>query len=181
MFFVVNVRKNVFDLNPTLETVSEFSALKKQWGKRRASNILWSIYLAHHPSSAIYKLEETVEGRQKRVNKDYNAKDSIVKFEKYEDLTKVFLKVCIDEGLKSLNHWEQVLKEYDSYEKSLLFKDNFDKKLKALSEKKKIFDMYMDAREHFFIEDSNAKMANKGGYQESAGAETGELFPDKDG
>lgn len=167
MYFEVNLDRNIWDVNPSLNKVGVFADLVKNEGKRRSSNIMWAIYLAHHPSSAVYKAFDTEEKRENEVNKTFATPEALVHFDLYRDVIEKFKEVCISPAQRVLAKWEEQLKEFDEFVDSISFKTNFKIKKEALLSKKELWDLYIKARDEYFQEESDAKLANRGGYIDS--------------
>lgn len=158
--------KNFFDINEEYSMISPFKELIESVGKRRASNIMWSIYLVYYPSSLYYlKYGEDEQARIKAVNKEFNTRDSIVNFADYSDIIKHFYEL-IPPSIKALLQWELALKEYDKYIDGLTFERDFKKKVDGLAEKKKLWDLFIAAKKDY-EDDSRDISANRGNYQGS--------------
>lgn len=166
MWIVKDLNKNFFDVNQEMALISPFKELIESVGKRRASNIMWSIHLAYYPDSIYYLkyVDDEIE-RQKAINKEFNNRESVVNFKDYKDIIEAFNEL-IEPSLKSLAQWEFDLRSFDSYSEGLTFESNFKQKMETLKEKKVIWDMYMAAKRDY-ESDVHESSANKGNYQGS--------------
>jgi len=166
MWIIKELTKNFFDVNEEIALMSPFKELMESVGKRRASNILWSIYLVYYPDSIYYlKYGEDEPARIKAVNKEFNNKESVVNFSNYKDIIKAFEEL-IPPSLKALVQWELALKEYNKFIDELTFEKDFDKKVNGLAGKKKLWDLFLAAKKEY-EEDSRDVSANRGNYQGS--------------
>lgn len=167
MWLNVDLKKNFWDCNPDLTVIEPFLSLIESLGKRRSSNILWSIYLVYYPSSPFYKKYNKVEDRVTYVNQEYNTRDSIVNFDDYIDIIENFITICIPQSFKTLDHWEKTLREYDLYLDGLTFTQNFKNKTEGLSKQKMLWDMFKQSKEDFDREVDEGRSVNRAGYQGS--------------
>ncbi len=175
MYINADTTKNFFDINQDLMIISEFDALIKKVGKKRSSTIMWSIYLAYHPSSGVYRKFSNTEDREKEVNKNYNHHEAFVDFREYDKIIDIFKKVCISKAVEYLSNWEKQLKEFDDYIESLTFQKGAKEKIESLKQRKELWDMFIVSKKDYDTELSSFKAAFRGTYQGSV-LETGELF-----
>ena len=113
MFLTIDLNKNFWDVNPSAVAVEGFKGLFDDVGKRRSSNIMWSIYLAYHPKSDVFRANDSIEDREANVNTTFNGKESYVDFSKYVSVIELFEDVYIPKSLRFLSNWEQELKDFD--------------------------------------------------------------------
>lgn len=166
MWIIKDLTKNFFDINQEVALISPFKELIESVGKRRASNIMWSIYLVYHPDSIYYlKYGEDEVARQKAVNKEFNNRESVVNFVEYKNIITAFDEL-IPPSIKSLAKWETELKSFDRYTDGLTFESNFKQKMEALKEKPNVWKMFMEAKKEY-ESDSREATANRGNYQGS--------------
>lgn len=166
MWITKELGKNFFDVNEETALMSPFKELIESVGKRRASNIMWSIYLVYHPDSIYYlKYGEDEEARQKAVNKEFNNRESVVNFGEYKNIITAFDEL-IPPSIKSLVLWEMALKSFDKYTNALTFEKEFKQKMEALKEKPNVWKMFMEAKKEY-ESDSREATANRGNYQGS--------------
>lgn len=165
MWIVKDLTKNFFDINQEVALLSPFKELIESVGKRRASNILWSVYLLVYPQSIYYLKHLDVGDRKKDINKTFNTRESYVEFSEYENIIEAFDDL-IEPSLKSLTQWEFDLRSFDTYSEGLTFENDFKRKMEALKEKKVIWDMYMSAKRDY-ESDAKESSANRGNYQGS--------------
>jgi len=64
-----NSTQDFFEQNPEYRYYDAIQNLIKQYGQDRASQLIWAVYLAEHPSSPFYKKEKSE--RRKIVSKNY--------------------------------------------------------------------------------------------------------------
>lgn len=163
MWITKELGKNFFDVNEETALMSPFKELIESVGKRRASNIMWSIYLVYHPDSIYYlKYGEDEVARQKAVNKEFNNRESVVNFGEYKNIITAFDEL-IPPSIKSLAKWETELKSFDRYTDGLTFESNFKQKMEALKEKPNVWKLFMEAKRDY-EEDSKGNSSFRGDY-----------------
>ena len=167
LYINIEITKSFWDLNPDVALVSPFKRIIADLGKRRASTVMWSIYLAYYPTSVFYLKYKTIEDREKAVNKEYNAEKEPVDFNEYADVIKAFTEVCIPHSLLSMVKWEETLRDFDNYIDTLTFEKAFKTKTEGLKNKKALWDMYLEAKREYDREMSEGGSSNWGGYQGS--------------
>ena len=156
--------KDIFEQNPELEYISYIrDFIKDNKGKKKASKLLWAVYMTEDPNSKLYRVMD-LEERRKEIAENYLNEPEF----DWSDLDKI----CRDYGRLVLSKeevfftiWGQKIDELQVYLKETNISDDPDAILKIMEKIPKVIEGYEKTK--------NAMLASKkktrvyGGKQES--------------
>lgn len=168
-----NPNEDIFEQNPELEfitVVKDF--IKKIGGKKKASKLLWSIYLTEDPNSKFYKGMDREE-RRKEVASNY-LKEPDFDWGELEYFISLYPRFALSKEEVFFDIWATKLDEIQVYFKSTNITEfeDVEKLLKAMNQIPKILDGYEQMKSKMLL--STKKTKTYGGKQESLG-ESGEI------
>lgn len=158
--------KDIFDQNPELEYISSIKEfIKSKGGKKKASKLLWAVYLTEDPNSKLYRIMD-IEERRKEVSENYLGDKDF----DWKDLDKI----CIEYGRIALTKeeifftiWSQKLDELQAYLKFTDISSDPEGIIKIMEKIPKVLEGYEKTKNTMLA--SKKKGKTYGGKQESLG------------
>lgn len=167
------IEQDIFEFNNGLDLFNISIKLIDEYGRKKASNYLWSLYLVYHPESPLYnmKLRDKKENVMKTYLKEKGSYDELlgiyvtdfikeivndpvaqmlalirIKFDEYfEAVAYLNFDVTIKEDVKLLNQVND-LQDLKGYESMI---EEYDKAYKKYVEKKDEGKLYKNIKESF--------------------------------
>ncbi len=158
--------KDIFEQNPEIEYISYVKDfIKKSGGKKKASKLLWAVYLTEDPSSKLYKGMD-IEERRSEVSNNY-LNDSDFNWDALEDLISFYPKFALSKEEIFFDIWARKLDEVQVYFKHTNIAEFSDaeKLLKVMAQIPKLLEGYEEMKAKMIV--SNKKTKTYGGKQES--------------
>lgn len=163
--------KDIFEQNPELEyigSIREF--IKEHGGKKKASKLLWAVYMTEDPNSKLYRIMD-LEERRKEVAENY------LLDKKFE--WAALDKICLEYGRIALTKeeifftiWGQKLDELQAYLKFTDIASDPEQIIKIMEKIPKVLQGYEDTKNKMLAAKKKGK--TYGGKQESLG-ESGQI------
>lgn len=163
--------KDIFEQNPEIEYISAVKAfIKKVGGKKKASRLLWAVYLTEDPNSKLYRIMDREERRNEIAANYLNEKD--FEWEELDDLCLEYGKIALSKEEIFFTIWGQKIDELQVYLKTTDIANNTDQVLKVLEKIPKIVEGYEKTKSEMLA--SYKKNKTFGKRQESL-SETGTI------
>lgn len=159
--------RDFFEQNPELEYISEVKSIIKKYGsKKKASPILWAVYLTEDPNSKLYRGMD-LEERRAEVAKNYlNNPD--FDWGELNEFIRTYPRIALTKEEIFFDIWARKLDEIQAYfkEVNLMDFDEVEKVLKAMNQVPKLLEGYEAMKNKMIASKKTVKTF--GGKKESA-------------
>lgn len=156
--------KDIFEQNPELEYISAVKDfIKSSGGKKKASKLLWAVYMTEDPNSKLYRIMD-IEERRSEVAKNYLNDE---KFE-WDDLDSIciqYARIALTKEEVFFTIWGQKLDELQVYLKQTDISSDPEGILKIMEKIPKVVDGYEKTKNAMLA--AKKKGRTYGGRQES--------------
>lgn len=156
--------KDIFEQNPEIEFISGIKEfIKKCGGKKKASKLLWAVYMVEDPNSKLFRIMDREE-RMSEVAKNFLG-DEKFDWSDLDTIISSYGRIALTKEEVFFNIWSQKLDELQAYLKFTDISQDPESILKIMEKIPKIIDGYEETKNKFLVSHKKGKVL--GGRQES--------------
>lgn len=156
--------KDIFDQNPELEYIGSIKNFIKESGsKKKASKLLWAVFMTEDPNSKFYRIMD-LEERRKEVSENY-LEDVDFDWDSLSEICKEYGRLVLTKEEIFFTIWGQKLDELQAYLKFTDIASDPEGILKIMEKIPKVLEGYEKTKNTMLA--SKKKGRTYGGKQES--------------